>query len=166
MGQGMHKILNLVALDPGGTTGIARTMFNKTDGTCGKVYVDELGGAHHKLLWDFLCKESPDVIIYERFTHQNRQSNDAGAGIGAIDLVSREYIGVARLYAQLTSKKTAPQMPDTGKKLWPDRKVRGLDLWHPGMPHAMDATRHLLYFVTQTLKCNYFIVQLRRAGVI
>lgn len=148
--------MKIIALDPGGTTGIAMTMLNTNTTKCGIIITQQLSGEHHSELYKFLVKESPNVIIYERFLFQNRKQK--------VVLDSCEHIGIAKLYSQLTGKALAPQTAASAKNVWTDDKLKRLCLWEKGKPHAMDAVRHLLYFVTSELGINQYINQLRRAS--
>lgn len=146
--------MKIIALDPGGTTGVATTILSKQTNECSLIFTRQLTGAHHTDLYKYFINESPNVIVYERFIYQDRKKK--------VSLESVEYIGVAKLYTQLTNKQLAPQMAASAKNLWTDDKVKALGLWQPGQPHAMDAVRHLLLFVTDTLGIQQYVNQLRK----
>jgi hypothetical protein len=42
------------------------------------------------------------------------------------------------------------QTASMGKGFVTDEVIKKLDLWYPGYKHAMDATRHLLYYVVNS----------------
>lgn len=150
--------MKIVALDPGGTTGIAHTVYDKRSKRFAKIVTSELGPQeHHKELYRFLIDESPHVVVCERFIHQNRKDEDSAAGVGSVELISGEYIGVARLYCDLTDKTVVLQTPAQAKKLWTDDKLKTLDLWIKGSTHKRDAIRHLLYFITVELNSDQYV---------
>jgi hypothetical protein len=92
-----------------------------------------------------------DRIVYESFLYQRRDK---------VDLRPVEAIGVIKLYAALNSITLVAQTPATGKRFWTDDKIKKLNLWEEGQPHAMDAMRHLLYHRTFTLGENYLLEKL------
>jgi hypothetical protein len=128
--------MQIVAIDPGTTTGIAT--FGDTTGRWGRWQHGPQ--PHHKKLWSDLAHNRPDTVVCETFIYQLRQK---------VILDSVEYIGVVKLFCEQTHVRYVPQAPAQGKGFWDDPKIRALGLWLPNMPHAMDATRHLLYYWMQ-----------------
>ena len=124
--------MNIVAFDPGFTTGVAR--FGKDiDEMFETTQVVGISG-----LWDVLHMGAPyDRIVYESFLYQRRDK---------VDLRPVEAIGVIKLYAAIHDITLVAQTPATGKRFWTDEKIKKLNLWEEGQPHAMDAMRHLLYY--------------------
>jgi hypothetical protein len=112
----------------------------------------QLTGEHHQTLYDMLVQASPDVVITESFTYRRQDY--------AI-LTSVEYIGVAKLYCQEREMPLVQQPPSAAKALWTNDKIKRLGLWRPNERHAMDALRHLLYYVTVTMKDNRFVIASR-----
>ena len=126
----------ILAFDPGTTTGVAA--YDTETDTWSRNQLGPLG--HHDQLWHLLeaVKNQLDVVVCESFTYQMRQK---------VVLDSVEYIGVLRLWCCLNEKNFLLQTPTMGKGFWTDDKVKTLGLWLPNQPHAMDATRHALYFL-------------------
>ncbi len=118
----------IMSFDPGYTTGIAIRDDNH-------LLLLQIKGLSP--LWRELEVEDPDVIVYEKFFYQRRDK---------VDLRPVEAIGVIKLYAEQKQIPIAGQSPQMAKRFWTDAKVKKLDLWVPGEPHAMDALRHLLYY--------------------
>lgn len=139
--------MRIVALDPGGTTGICFMMSKGSIGVRGSLY-----GEHHKDLYDTLSNLNPDIIIYEEFDHREK----------AALLVSVEYIGVAKLWAQINQKAIEGQRPTDVKLQWPNEKLKVLGL-RGSTVHEDDATRHMLWYVTNTLKDNTFVKKYAQA---
>jgi hypothetical protein len=136
----------VIALDPGGTTGWATFAADRMPD--GELYAGvwrrgHLGpGQHHDLLYAFLEMETVATthIVSESFEYRNR----ARAGLV---LDSKEYIGVTKLFCQQRKLIYYSQTAAQGKGFVKDDNIKRLDLWRPGWKHAMDATRHLLYFL-------------------
>ena len=118
----------IMAFDPGFTTGVA---VQEGD----SLTLMQVKGL--KTVWDVLYTGVPDMIVYESFLYQRRDK---------VDLRPVEAIGVIKLYSELQKIPILSQTPAQGKRFWTDKKIKQLDLWEPGQPHAMDALRHLLYF--------------------
>lgn len=167
----------VLSFDPGGTTGwasyTAEVMHPCTDRhfadqpmpeyydqayTCG-----QLGpGDHHDTLWAFLELQAVSnlVIVCESFEFRN---TIADKNRGNLELVSKEYIGVIKLFIQQRGKalpnhykwKLVFQTASVGKPrdkpgnrtLVTDNDIKTLGLWYPKRRHAMDATGHLLYYM-------------------
>jgi hypothetical protein len=83
------------------------------------------------------------MIVYESFLYQRRDK---------VDLRPVEAIGVIKLYHEIYRTPIISQTPSQGKAFWTDDRLKKLDLWEAGQPHAMDALRHLLYY--QAFKLN------------
>lgn len=124
----------LLALDPGVTTGAAWLTEE------GEV-VQQQWKTTHQPFWNVLASLMPEAIVYERFLYQRRDK---------VVLYPVEVIGVIKLYCEGHNIPWFEQTPHQGKNLWTDSKLKKLGLWLPASPHAMDATRHLLYHLVVT----------------
>lgn len=125
--------MRLLALDPGGTTGWASYTNKKFDSG----HLGEYPKFHNAMLRDFLNYEKPDTLICENFKRVTTES--------AV-LVSIEYIGVARMWTQDNGVDFF--LSSTGNMAFvTDAKIKKLGLWVPGKVHAMDAMRHLLWYM-------------------
>lgn len=154
--------MRIVALDPGGTTGVA--IYTHSADTASGAFHNErivrkqLGpDRHHVELWKLLTSENPDVIVCESFEFRQFDKKDRHN----IVLVSKEYIGIVELYCAMTGKEHKPQTASVGKAFWSDDKIKRLGLWVPGNPHSMDATRHLLHYLTFEMNLKLFLTLLR-----
>jgi hypothetical protein len=130
--------MKAIAFDPGGTTGYA--MYED-----GRFYKHgELTGVHHLALYDLLrdwqrTGEGPYYVIYERF--DNRNTDFAS-------LVSLEYIGVIKMFAQANQYYGVPQGSAMAKDFVTNDKLKAVNWYVPyKQPHALDATRHLFYWI-------------------
>lgn len=143
-------MFRIIALDPGGTTGWAAYTAERMEAekgkyeyyaekfTCGQIDAQE----HHLQLYNMLGLMQTQVyhVVTESFEYRNR----ARPGL---ELISREYIGVTKLFCadrQVTFHKQTAAM---GKGFVKDENIKKLGLWSPGFKHAMDAYRHLLYYM-------------------
>lgn len=140
----------IIAFDPGGTTGWAsysafaiddvngngtRTYHNETWAQ-GQLGPEEHHGQLNALLE--LQRVKDYTLVSESFEFRNRARD-------GLELISREYIGVIKLFAEEEEVSLYMQTAAQGKGFITDRKIKAAGLWHPGWKHAMDATRHLLF---------------------
>lgn len=145
--------MTIVALDPGGTTGVAI----KQEGTSpSRFQVDTSTPEGLEEIYYTLLHESPIEVVMERFQFRY------GGGRAKVVLTPVEVIGVVKLYCALKKVKLYEQTPSQAKKFITDEKMRMLDLWIPGLPHAMDATRHLLYHLIVTKRDQRWLELLRK----
>lgn len=123
----------VMALDPGGTTGI----------TIGKIDADKLRflarqeRLTHTQLWRVLDGESPDFVVCETFKFRKRARE-------GLELISAELIGVVKHYTELQCKPLFMQDPSQAMGYWTDKRLKENAAYIPGKPHAVDAIRHLL----------------------
>lgn len=134
-----HKIL---AFDPGGTTGMATYDSLPLSGYPHHMSLQIGGGEHHEELYEALTSHRPDVIVCESFEYRQF----AGVPKAKVELVSRDYIGVIKLYAQQHSITPVFHTASAAKAFVTDDKLKALDVYKPGNPHANDAMRHLIFY--------------------
>jgi hypothetical protein len=143
--------MNIISFDPGGSTGVAHYNMTKDEW-----YTWTLGPNEHRVrLWEDLETYHFGHIVYETFLYQ-RRSVDKGV---SLELISKEYIGIINLYAALYEVPVHGQSPPQ-RMFWTDAKLKQLSLWG-STAHERDAVRHLLYFITFTLKDDRFLQQLK-----
>lgn len=158
----------IIALDPGGTTGWAMwtKMYNYVPGSGQYLGEDDkfswgqLGPhEHHEELFALLehMHVQEYTIVCESFEfRQYRQREN-------INLMSREYIGVVKLFRQQRSEiaSFSPvvfQTAGQAKGFVSDEKLKAIDLYPSGQKHARDALRHLIYYMVNKRK-RYDIVK-------
>lgn len=161
----------IFACDPGGTTGWAS--WNKADGFDG----GQLGSdGHHIELWNLLSQlyhifveindDGPMYVISESFEFRNNvDTKDRRKGL---ELISRDYIGIMKLFASLNANVTyIEQMPAHAKSFITDEKLERMDLIkkpkHTNR-HEHDALRHLLFFMVVKLKMREGITDKWKKG--
>ena len=138
-------VCRVLALDPGGTTGWASiTMFknNQVAYASGLLQSQE----HHTELYGLLSQTAVDVddyrIVCESFEYRNQSRP-------GLELISKEYIGVTKLYCQLFDVPLTMQTASQGKAFTKDENIKKLGLWSTQRDdrHAMDAYRHLFVYL-------------------
>lgn len=139
--------VKVTCIDPGVTTGYASGIIED-----GKLKCATGQAAWNELQMYLQLKlAKPHVLIYERF--EMRQGKWQAA---AVEMFSRNLIGVMNLYAQereaqKTEFELVTQMPAQalGKAAYyNDQRLKQDKLYKPGNPHANDALRHLLQWFT------------------
>lgn len=116
----------VLGIDPGQTVGLALLY-----GSC-----IDLGQCEPSALWEILGSILPETIVIERYKVRPGQPGNPIA-LEVIGRV-REYVA-ANLYEQ---------DPAQGKGFWNNDKLKAYGLYVPGLPHARDALRHLMYHLT------------------
>jgi hypothetical protein len=163
-------LYRVLALDPGGTTGWSSYTAERMAGpgyeagaadvaweyydeqwACGQIGPEE----HHLTLYELLGFQQVQefTVVCESFEFRSMDKRDRNN----INLMSREYIGVTKLFAQermldqsqnlifQTAGKAKGFIPDSGPMA--NKKIKDAGLWYPNSKHAMDATRHLLWYL-------------------
>lgn len=140
----------IVSFDPGKTTGVAVFYADFPLGVGEHdLTLEQLGPEnHHRALWNLLCDYNPTEVICERF--QFRQK------LGA-DYHAPEYIGVIALWCEMFNVPLHMQTPAQAKGFVPNRRLHELHLYEQNKRHSMDALRHLVYYITATLKDPWFL---------
>jgi hypothetical protein len=136
---GDSKVLKVLTIDPGITTGFALARIEAETVDVG-IFQDKLD---HAPFYDLIARIAPQAIVYERFDYRNRQR-------AGLELYSRELIGVISLYAQWYEAQLFPQqssvVSDSGP--WSNARLQAQGYYVRGMPHGLDALRHFLQWFT------------------
>lgn len=121
-----------IALDPGGTSGVAIYR----NGEFNSMELAYPFWEQSLLIHSFLIDPSLDKVIYEKYTitqHTAKlsQQPEALMLIGVIEFLAHD--------------KCVPQMPSAAKSFCPDAALKAVGWWNPTVGgHANDASRHLL----------------------
>jgi hypothetical protein len=158
--------MRILWFDPGGTTGWA--MYSNEEEGHSSFSSGQIGpGPHHEVLWNLIRDKhfkagAPGEWVKdfrlgsESFEFRNNQRDQDRDNI---ELISREYIGVIRLYASMYQLphlyfQTAAQGKIRERKSRNNsgsfvkrRHLEKLGLWSSGSGHAMDGYGHLLYHI-------------------
>lgn len=133
--------MRYISIDPGGTTGVA--IYDNEGWTRIHLGPDQ----HHRALWNCLENWAPDVVICEDFVYQERPlQRKAYGGIPKVELISRDYIGVVKLFCQKYDTELHMHPVPFKEFFLGHERLQKLGLYDPAFaPHGMDATSHLLY---------------------
>lgn len=153
----------VIALDPGGTTGWATysahwdkelNLFTTNGSDLYPWACGQLEGKHHSQLEHLLGLQHVQHywVVCERF-------DDRSTG-HAVNLVAREYIGVVERFCQDRHVPMVRQLPATAKGFVKNQNLKNLDLWDGvKWKHAMDARRHLLWYLIHGEPHRYDLLQ-------
>lgn len=144
--------MKILAIDPGVTTGMAR--LNRTPDKFEIIETWEEKFSHRDF-WDELHIEVPNLIIIENFIHTQ---------VSRVNLYPAELIGIASLFVEImhwVPIQLVKQNPDK-RKWWTMEKIKAINLWESGKPHAMDALKHLLVYETFTAGNQKYIAGLKK----
>lgn len=152
------NLRKVAAYDPGGTTGAA---YLQNTRIVARSQIGNMNTNSHIPLEKDLDAFWPDVVVYEQFDY--RQNQDTA------ELISVKYIGVIEWWCLKHDVPWVAQKPAVGKVtgktvFWDVRKLKHLGLWLPNMPHAMDATSHLLHYWSFTLRQKNYLKLLTGLG--
>src|SRR5438876_810462 len=133
--------MNIIAIDPGIHTGYCYARITE-DGKA-ELYPFEITDEVDDL-WRRLVDFKPRHIIIESFEFRQLRQHSK------IELFPVQLIGVARLYTLIGPAETAifVQNPAQGKSYYTDSVLKQNNLYKRGVRHGMDATRHMLQWLT------------------
>lgn len=134
--------MTLVAVDPGKTTGLC--VFAEGE------IITRAQIAPYNSVEAWILAQRPEAIICERWDQRFR----------AAKLEPVEVIGIVKLIGQKREIPVFFQQPSQAKDFFHNEVLKRLDLYLPALPHAMDATRHMLYHLSFTLKNHRWLDQL------
>ena len=127
-----------VSLDPGKTTGVC--IWEDSHFVTNQITAKAAGFGE----WlDQL--QRMDVLIYESFQYRRLPN---------VELTAVELIGVVKYWAYSKDVHVMAQ-PPSSKTLWDDKKLRRVELYKPNAPHANDAARHMLYYISNLPPNNF-----------
>ena len=163
----MRERLDIMAFDPGGTTGWThfgiRRNFNEkipvdfcwsapprvADHILGQGQIDE--PMHYRALWELLEEREPDIVICERFDNSGNEF---------AKIVSAEYIGVIKLWCGLHSKMLIMQGADVMTFSVDKIGPLGLKVLPAGWVHMNDSMCHMLYFLANGTRSIFPEIQM------
>jgi hypothetical protein len=126
-------VINVITIDPGLMTGYTYAEIGESKKL--RFYpfqmMDDVQDLYNRLT-DF----KPKYIVYESFEFRK--------GVKGVDLFPRELIGIINLYSLQSGAPPFKQSPAQAKTYYSNEVLKQLGLYVRGMPHGMDATRHLL----------------------
>lgn len=133
----------VIGIDPGGTTGLFTVTVNENGYATTPAQIGPT--EHHLELYNIIENTSAQFddtyIVCESFLYRN----DSRPGLV---LISREYIGVAKLACErFRGCHYVEQSPAQAKGFVDNNRLKKLGFYTPNMRHAMDAARHATYFL-------------------
>jgi hypothetical protein len=142
--------VKIISIDPGGVTGWATFEFDIVNNkpvlhekmkehftSAGQIRKEN----HHELLWRFLDRKQPDIVVCERYEKRN---NDFSL------LISVEYIGVVKAWCQTNEKTLVMQGAGEALFFMTKDKMYVLDLTlepYTRWKDANAARKHLVFFL-------------------
>jgi hypothetical protein len=112
----------------------------------------------HVYLWLMqMVDPDKDVLVPEKFEYRK----DDAQNREYIDYSTGEWVGVIKLFSQMTGCKYQMQSASEAKGFWNDDKLRRVGLWSPSK-HTRDATRHWLHYVSFEMKDDSWFHKLKR----
>lgn len=133
--------MKIVALDPGVTTGYA---VGHIDDGCMTVRAGQEVWSHQEL-WAQLHLAEPDAIVCESFEFRNKSR-------AGLILYSVELIGIVHLFCSPSYRTPSVtlfmQTAAKGKGYYTNMHLQTHGVYTRGIPHGMDAMRHLLHWFT------------------
>lgn len=147
--------LAVLAIDPGITTGYCYATITRD-----AIVLKPYQGKYE--VWDHyrhLNALVPATVVIEDFQYRNRQR-------AGLVLFSVQLIGVTRLWSHINSVTTHVQSPAQGKGFYSNEQLQKLGAYKRGIPHAMDATRHLFQWLTFGAGFQYTDVDTAKVTII
>lgn len=136
--------ITVLSVDPGITTGFCLAEISEED----------IHLWPHQEKYDVgpffnqLEKHEPDFIILEDFEYRKGQRD-------GLILFSVQLIGVTRLWGKWNEAAITMQSAAKGKSFYSNDQLKLMGAYKRGIPHAMDATRHLMHWLTFSAGFQY-----------
>lgn len=134
-----NNVVKIVALDPGGTTGVSSIEFDERTHEIREATLMQLGPHEHHTEIEDVIKDAT-IVVCEGFEYRNNSRS-------GLVLVSKEYIGVVKAYCTNHNIRYEEQTAAQAKGFISDKALKRLGLYSSNAKHANDATRHLLYYI-------------------
>lgn len=133
--------VNLVALDPGETTGVCIWLGEK-----GKFELFQLEtkniGQSYDMLEEVLEEAQPIHVRYEEYRVYNWVSHDWQI------LHTPQLIGAIIVLCHLNGYEHSRKLAQHAKAQWTDDNLKRANLYEPGLKHARDALRHCCFYMS------------------
>lgn len=134
----------ILALDPGETTGVAIW-----EGSLERVEMFQLEtkdvGQAFDTLREVVCHFKPDHIRAEEYRVYNWMAESHSWSV----LHTPQLIGAIRVLAHLEKVPLTLKLAQHAKATWNDSVLKQSGCYTPGLKHARDACRHLLFYMSK-----------------
>src|SRR5204863_7952354 len=135
----------LLAIDPGETTGV--TIIDVHPHTIQLVGQMQIGSwPLEKSLHDFVAMfatAQPTQMVYEAYHVYSWRLNEHKFS----EVPTLQIIGVLKALSILEHVPYTSQSAQVGKAFFTDKRLKALNLYFEGAPHARDSLRHALQFI-------------------
>jgi hypothetical protein len=139
-----YSRFNILGLDPGETTGVAFW-----DAQKGTIELQQLEtkqiGQSYDMLENLVAYITIDHIRCEEYRIYNWMADSHAWSI----LHTPQLIGAIKVLAHREGYDLSFKLAQHAKATWNDNVLRQCGLYSPGLKHARDACRHLLYYMTK-----------------
>lgn len=138
--------MNIFAIDPGRTTGIAWGWIDRTWQVTrpGWAQIDTSTLRDVKIILDMINEFRPDVVVYEDFIIRTLAADPHPMTI--IDILEWELGSGFGQYAGAFRPDTLKPQQPAERSIINDGRLKRMELYQPGQPHANDAMRHLVVY--------------------
>lgn len=149
--------MTIYAIDPGPHTGIFY------DGSCSLTldFTDKhiTDGQLRLYMWLMqMVDPERDFVICESFEFRKDDARERSY----IDYSTGEYVGVVKLFCQITHTKHVMQTAAQAKGFWNDDKLKRVGIYKLlKTKHERDAARHWLHYDAFNLKNTYYLNKLK-----
>ena len=133
----------ILCLDPGETTGVCWKDFNSEDLWLFQWDTKDIGQSFVGLL-EFLERYEPFEVRYEDYKVYSWKAADHSNAA----LHTPQWIGAIRAALTLADIPYTCKMAQQPKGFWTDDKLKSCQMYEPGLKHARDAERHMLFRLT------------------
>jgi hypothetical protein len=133
-----------IALDPGETTGVAIWDGQLEHVELFQIETKEVGQAHDDLL-AIMLHFKPDHLRVEEYRVYSWMADSHSWAV----LHTPQLIGAIRVLARKCQIPLDFKMAQHAKAMWTDDNLKRVGLYNPGLKHARDAERHLLYYMAK-----------------
>lgn len=147
------SLKNILAIDPGVTTGFA---YRAADGEIFS-WEHNLRDNDHLPFTYFMAELETlvvDSVVCERFDFRQNKTG--------VDYTPVELIGLIKFWAEdAIDYDIVWQGQDvkSKKSFWTEEKLRLYGVYKPGQEHAMDATKHLMHYLDRLGEIDYVVLK-------
>lgn len=146
------RVIRVLGIDPGGTTGVCDLQFSEDGWWVAPFQVNSTGGLHNELLAMLTTRPYPNAVAIEQFVVSRRAGRSSTASAGK---QARDIIGAVQELCRQAKVPVVAHSASQVKNWASDDRLKAAGLYAPtrGLGHARDAARHALYAAHWYLRC-------------